>query len=124
MIPRWLYVATLGVAVGGLMFAASIGEGVVVWLAYAVAVGLGAVTFYQGEARVTRGPIVANVGIGLVLGVAVAVLLTAGLLIAVIEASWDLALWQGGLRVWSDTIGVGFAFTTAFFVVGTVASLR
>ena len=122
--PRWAYVAVLSAAVGALMFAAGTGDRIVVWLSYVVAVGLGGVVFYQDEASVTPGPIVANVAVALVIGTGVALLAVAGLLIVVLGVPWDLALWRGSLRVWSAVVGVGFALTTAFFLVGAVASLQ
>lgn len=124
MYPRWLYVSVLAAAVGALMFTAGLGQGLTEWFAYAAALGLGGVVFYQGEARVTRGPIVGNIVFALAGAAAIALLTAGGLLMIVIEAPWDLALWQGGLRVWSGTIGVAFAFVTAFFIVGASSSLR
>ncbi len=124
MYPRAGYVGGLSLAVGGLVLAASLGDEPVAWAAYAVALVLGGLAFYQGEARVTPGPIVANVGVALAGGALVALVTVAALFVVVIEAPWDLALWQGGLRLWSDTVGIGFAFTTAFFIVGAVTSLR
>lgn len=122
MYPRWLYVALLGAGVAALEFAAAFGGTWQSYAAYATALALGGVVFYQGEARVTDGPVFANAVVALFVGTAVSLLVAAGLLTAVLGAPFDLALWQAGITMFDAWLGVAFALVTTFFLVGLASA--
>lgn len=123
MYPRALYVCLLGLAVGALQFAGAFGASWQYNAAFLTAFLLGVVVFYHGERRAVAGPIVANLGIGAVLGTVACILLTAGLLVWILTVPWDLALWRAGLLTWDVVLGIDFVIVSSFFVVGVVDAL-
>lgn len=122
MYPRWLYVALLTASVAALEFAAAFGGTWQAYAAYATALALGGVVFYQGEARVTTGPVFANAVVALFAGTVASLLLAAGLRTYVLGAPFDFALWQAGVLMFDAWLGVGFAVVTTFFLVGLASA--
>lgn len=123
MIPRWLHVASLGVAMAALEFAASFGTTPQVWLAYAGALALGVVVYYQGEKAVTPEPVFANVAAAMVIGPLLSLVVATALLRYYLGMPVDFALWRVGIVMWSTWLGIAFAFICSFFVTGLGAAI-
>lgn len=123
MYPRWVYVGLLAAALGASQLAAAFGEPWQVYGAYATTLVLGVVVFYQSEARVTRGPVVASVLVALFAGTVASLLVAAGLVTYVLDAPLDFALWRVGLVMFDTWLAVGFALLGAFFLVGLLSAL-
>lgn len=122
MYPRWAYVGLLAASVGSIQMAAAFGEPWQVSAAYATVLALGVVVFYQSEARVTNGPVVASIVLSLFAGTAASLIVAAGLLAYVLGAPPDFALWQVAILMFDTWLGVAFAFVGAFFSVGLVSA--
>lgn len=124
MYPRPVYAGLIALATGSLQIAAAFGTRVHYYAAFLAAVVLGAVVFYQGEARVVAGPIVSNLAIGVVAGNLAGVLLTGSLIIWILNVPWDLAMWRAGLLSWDVALGLDFALVTSFFLVGVADAMN
>lgn len=124
MYPRPVYAGLIALAIGSLQVAGAFGTRLHYYGAFLVAVVLGAVVFYQGEARVVSGPIISNLGIGVVLGNVAGVLLAGSLIIYILNVPWDLAMWRAGLLSWDVALGLDFALVTSFFLVGVADAMN
>jgi hypothetical protein len=121
--PRWSYVVLLGLALASVEFAAAYGPLWGSYAAYGIALALGVVVYYQGEARVTPGPIFANAIGAVSVGVVVSLVVGTAMHVFFLGAPWDFTLWRVALTLWPAWAGIGCAFVSAFFLTGLWAAL-
>lgn len=124
MLERWQHRAGIAVAVAGLELGSAFGTRPAVVTAYVLAALLGLVLIAQGERRSVTGSISSNTLVGFAAGTVVCILVTAGLLMVLVEFPWDLALWRALIFTWASWAGIGAIVVSAFFVGGLVTTVR
>lgn len=118
MLKRWQHVVGLTLAVMGATFTASFGGETAVYVAYALAAGLGVVLYIQGDRYTTAGNLTGNVLIGFLVGVLLSLTLGTGLLVWLLNVPPDFGAWQIGLMMWDSWAGIGTAVLSGFFIGG------
>lgn len=124
MLGTWQHRAGIAVTVAGTQVASAFGTGTTVAAAYVLAALLGVVLVAQGERRSVSGTVSGNAIVGFAAGTTGCVLLVTSLLVALLDAPWDLALWRALLQTWGAWAGVGAVALSTFFVAGLATSIR
>lgn len=124
MLTRWQHVGGLALASTGTVLASAFGGPRTVAVGYSLAVALGAVLYWQGDAYAAVGPISGNVLLGYLGGVVLSLVTATGLLVWYFGTPLDFATWQVGLLMWDSWAGVGVALLSGFFIAGLAAAVR
>lgn len=123
MLQQWQHVAGLGLAIAGTAFAAAFGAGPAAPVAYALAVALGGILYFQGDRVAALGNLTGNILVGYLLGIVVSLAIATSLLVWLLNVPPDYATWQIGLMMWDSWAGIGAAVLSGFFVAGLLALL-
>ena len=120
MIARSLYLAAFAAAVSALQVGVAYGGDPEQTAALALAVGLGAVVYRQGEQAVTTGRPAGNVLVAFTAGCLLSLVVGTATLVGALSIPLDLALWRSLLELFAAWTGVTVAFLSAYFLWGLV----